>query len=253
MPPPKKPQPSASEVAGFTKVLTARLDEAYAKRQSTGGTTVLRRLNRTELRNTLRDLLYLDGPDFRDPAVGPNLEDPSGSGQLFNFARGVEREFPEDEKLHGFDNIGQKLVMSDFLLKLVIGATEDALTRATHFEEKPKPGARRFGGHIRKDARGLLGTVSHQVNSNYDGIFERYLEAGAAAGGWDASRQAHWVNAAWASRPATASPSRPRLITKSIRGASSSNRDRTSLCCSGCTWPTRGAVATAMGIRRTVR
>ena len=183
MPPPKKPQPSASEVAGFTKVLTARLDEAYAKRQSTGGTTVLRRLNRTELRNTLRDLLYLDGPDFRDPAVGPNLEDPSGSGQLFNFARGVEREFPEDEKLHGFDNIGQKLVMSDFLLKLVIGATEDALTRATHFEEKPKLGARRFAGHIRKDARGLLGTVSHQVNSNYDGIFERYLEAGAAAGG----------------------------------------------------------------------
>ena len=183
MPPPKKPRPATAELAGFVDVLTARLDESYRQRKSTGGSAVLRRLNRTELRNTLRDLLYLDGPDFRDPAVGPNLVDESGSGQLRNMAHGVEREFPEDEKLHGADNIGQRLVMSDFLLKLVIGAGEEALTRATHTEEKPKVEKRRFAGHIRKDARGLLGAASHEVNPDYDGIFERYLEAGASAGG----------------------------------------------------------------------
>ena len=183
MPPPKKPQPSGPELTSFVNVLTARLDEAYARRKSTGGSTVLRRLNRAELRNTLRDLLYLDGPDFRSPAVGPEIVDPSGSGAVINVATGVEREFPEDEKLHGFDNIGQNLVMSDFLLKLVIGAAEDALGRATREGEKPKSEARRFSGQIRKDPKGLLGTISHRLNPGYDGIFEIYREPGAATGG----------------------------------------------------------------------
>ena len=183
MPPPKEPQPTSAETKSVIEVLTARLDAAYAQKKSTGGSTVLRRLNRTELRNTLRDLLYLDGPDFRSPAVGPEIVAPSGSGAVINVATGVEREFPEDEKLHGFDNIGQKLVMSDFLLKLVIGAAEDALGRATRDGGKPKTEARRFAGPIRKDPKGLLGTVSHKMNPGYDGIYEIYLEAGAAAGG----------------------------------------------------------------------
>ncbi len=183
MPPPKKPQPAAAELTNFIQTLTARLDAAYAQQKSTGGSTVMRRLNRAELRNTLRDLLYLDGPDFRNPAVGPEIVDPSGSGAIINVATGVEREFPEDEKLHGFDNIGQKLVMSDFLLKLVIGAAEDALGRATAEGDKPKTEARGFSGPIRKDPRGLLGTISQELNPQYDGIYEIYLEPGAAAGG----------------------------------------------------------------------
>ena len=183
MPPPKKPQPPASEVAGFTKVLTARLDEAHAKRRSTGGSTVLRRLNRAELRNTLRDLLYLDGPDFRSPTVGPEIVDPSGSGAVINVATGVEREFPEDEKLHGFDNIGQKLVTSDFLLKLVIGAAEDALGRATIKGEKPKTEARRFAGPVRKDPNGVFGNILKNLKPGYDGIFELYIEPDSGIGG----------------------------------------------------------------------
>ena len=183
MPPPKKPQPSSAERTAFTDVLTARLDAAYAQKKSTGGSTVLRRLNRAELRNTLRDLLYLEGPDYRSPTVGPEIVDAQGSGAVTNVATGVEREFPDDERLHGFDNIGQKLVMSDFLLKLVIGAAEDALGRATTSGEKPKTEARRFTWPIRKEPKGLLATTAHKMNPGYDGIFEIYLEPDAGIGG----------------------------------------------------------------------
>ena len=46
--------------------------------------------------------------------------------------------FPEDEEEDGFFNIGDKLVMSDFYLKLVLGAVEEVLAQATHLESRPK-------------------------------------------------------------------------------------------------------------------
>ena len=65
MPPEDSPQPEAKELAKVIDVLSARLKEAYAKHRSTGGQTVARRLNRFELRNTVRDLLYLNDPELR--------------------------------------------------------------------------------------------------------------------------------------------------------------------------------------------
>ena len=58
MPPKKKAQPTIAEVEQLTELLNGELKEAYAKAKSTDGQTVLRRLNRHELRNTFRDLLY---------------------------------------------------------------------------------------------------------------------------------------------------------------------------------------------------
>ncbi|MFM8271638.1 MAG: c-type cytochrome domain-containing protein, partial [Gemmata sp.] len=80
MPPKGKPKPDAKEVAATVRALTAELKAAYAKLESTGGKTVVRRLNRYELRNTLRDLLHLgDAADFR-PDVMVKLEDRNGDG-----------------------------------------------------------------------------------------------------------------------------------------------------------------------------
>ena len=62
MPPRKSLQPSKEEWSPVVHQLTEELSSFYAKMRSTGGRTVIRRLNRHELRNTLRDLLYLDGP-----------------------------------------------------------------------------------------------------------------------------------------------------------------------------------------------
>ena len=55
---------------------------------------MLRRLNRAQYRNTLEDLLELD----------LSVEDPTEA-------------FPADDKEEGFDNLGETLKMSDFLLR----------------------------------------------------------------------------------------------------------------------------------------
>ena len=59
MPPRKAPQPEPNDVKPVVELLSGELKAAYQKARSTGGQTVLRRLNRHELRNTLRDLFYL--------------------------------------------------------------------------------------------------------------------------------------------------------------------------------------------------
>ncbi len=63
MPPKKKAQPTPVETAPVIDLLTDALAAIYAKSKSTGGRTVLRRLNRHELRNTLRDILHLNGAE----------------------------------------------------------------------------------------------------------------------------------------------------------------------------------------------
>ncbi len=56
MPPKDSPQPTNNDVAKVIRVISPRLQEADAELRSTGGQTVTRRLNRFELRNTIRDL-----------------------------------------------------------------------------------------------------------------------------------------------------------------------------------------------------
>ena len=181
MPPRKRTQPDAKEVAVVVETLTGELREAYAKLKSTGLQTVLRRLNRIELRNTLRDLLSLDGPDFRGGVA--KLVDQSGNGHAQRYSRDPVRDFPADDREEGFDNIGQQLVMSDFFLKLVIGAVEECLERATHDEMRPQIEPRRFAGHIRKSGPGQgIERWARDVFPEADTIFTRYREPGAATG-----------------------------------------------------------------------
>ncbi|GEM_PF-348919 len=180
MPPKKEPQPTREEARMAIGLLTKSLALAYEKAKSTGGQTVLRRLNRHELRNTFRDLLYLQGAEYRPDAAGSRLVDNNGNGSVERTGSDPLRFFPEDEEEEGFYNIGDHLVMSDFLLKLTLGAAEEVLEQATRLEPKPKLETRRFAGHLvkgRAQGENPMETVSREFNPGFDMMakgYERY-------------------------------------------------------------------------------
>ena len=86
MPPEKKPRPGAKE----SEAMLDWLDESLTRFDRPGG-TVLRRLNRSEYENSVRSAL----------------------GIPFHVTSG----FPNDTKFHGFNNIGEGLVLSPPLLQ----------------------------------------------------------------------------------------------------------------------------------------
>ena len=108
MPPKKQPQPTHAEVRPVIDTLTRALALAYEKARSTGAQTVLRRLNRHELRNTLRDLLYLEGADYRPDSGGSRLVDNNGNGSVERTGSDPLRFFPEDEEEEG--NVDSRLI-----------------------------------------------------------------------------------------------------------------------------------------------
>ncbi len=180
MPPAKQPQPEAAEKARVIAFLITKLTAADSKQPAATAKPVIRRLNRIELRNTLRDLLYLEQPVFRNLGI-PKPEDANGDGTVSRHSEDPIREFPSDELEHGFDNIGSRLVMSDFLLKLIIGAAEECLDFATVPGDMPKVETRRFAAHIRTGGPGGFEEMSRQFNTDYDSLMERYREPGAAS------------------------------------------------------------------------
>ena len=183
MPPKKQPQPAPEDAAKIVDTLTASLKEAYSQHGSKGGHAVIRRLNRIELRNTLRDLLYLEGPVFRNLGMA-KLQDNNGNGSVSRNSADPIQDFPVDEEEDGFDNIGDRLVMSDFLLELIIGAAEESLKLATQDGEKPTVEAQTFAGHIRTQGpNASLESWSRETHKKFDGIYQRYREPGASTGG----------------------------------------------------------------------
>ena len=182
MPPKKREQPARTEVEPVIEVLTANLAMAYEHARSTGGQTVLRRLNRHELRNTFRDLLYLRGVEYRPDAGGSRLTDNNGNGSVQVTGRDPLRFFPEDEEEDGFFNLGERLVMSDFLLKLTLGAAEEALSQATHLEPHPEPQSQEFVGRIIKGrSNNLTETLARDYNPDFEIITTGYDRYGRMA------------------------------------------------------------------------
>ncbi|MCI0462892.1 MAG: DUF1592 domain-containing protein [Gemmataceae bacterium] len=120
MPPKEKPRPAATEVAKFHTAVNALLVKFDCTKQRNVGRVTLRRLNKTEYNNTIRDLV---GIDFK-PA----------------------RDFPADDIGYGFDNIGDVLSLSPLLLEKYLSAAESILDRAIVIVDPPKPAPNRLGG-----------------------------------------------------------------------------------------------------------
>lgn len=96
MPPKNKPHPQAQQIEQIVAWIKSAAFQIDPRDPDPGRVTV-RRLNRTEYRNTIRDLL------------GVNYD--------------TSAEFPADDTGHGFDNIGDVLTISPLLLeKYVIAA-----------------------------------------------------------------------------------------------------------------------------------
>ncbi|MBI3878718.1 MAG: DUF1592 domain-containing protein [Verrucomicrobia bacterium] len=119
MPPKKEPRPDAAQAQSVVRRITARLDEAAAKRRATEGRVVLRRLNRVEYENTVRDLLGVDAQ--------------------------LKELLPLDTAASGFDNIGDALHISSFSMDRYLEAADAALNQA--IANRPKPPA--MQKHIR--------------------------------------------------------------------------------------------------------
>ena len=115
MPPKKKPQPSPTELANFNAAIENAFTLAEKKTKPDPGRVTLRRLNRTEYNNTVRDLVNVD----------------------FNPAE----DFPADDIGHGFDNIGDVLSLSPVHLERYLAAAESIAARAIVLDP-PKPPTR---------------------------------------------------------------------------------------------------------------
>ncbi|MDP6447207.1 MAG: DUF1592 domain-containing protein, partial [Pirellulaceae bacterium] len=114
MPPEDAKQPSAEQTKRVVADLTAMLAEAREAAQQDAGKVVMRRLNRSEYRNTIRDLFGLKMIDF-DPTT----------------------TFPPDESTAGFDNVGEGLVTSDYLLRNYLEAARQVADKAIRPGPRP--------------------------------------------------------------------------------------------------------------------
>jgi mono/diheme cytochrome c family protein len=117
MPPEGEPRPDAAKVATVLRRLTAGLDEAASARRA-AGRVVLRRLNRVEYENTIRDLLGIEVD--------------------------LKESLPQDTSSHGFDNVGEALHTSSFLMEKYLEAAEKALDLAIANTPQPPKNSKRF-------------------------------------------------------------------------------------------------------------
>jgi hypothetical protein len=105
MPPPtRKVRPALSEVEAVQGQIRGLLTSAVAAAKVDPGKVTVRRLNRTEYNNTVRDLCYVEG----------------------NFSV----DFPADDTGYGFDNIGDVLTFSPVHLERFLAAAKVVAERA---------------------------------------------------------------------------------------------------------------------------
>jgi len=118
MPPEGKPRPPADESARVVHYLQSLLSKAGCSVAPDPGRVTLRRLNREEYNNTVRDLV---GVDFR-PAD----------------------DFPSDDVGYGFDNIGDVLTLPPLLMEKYLTAAESISEQAVLADDTPRGNTRRW-------------------------------------------------------------------------------------------------------------
>lgn len=129
MPPKKAKQPSSADRTAIVDAFTKEVAEARKKFSSTGGQTVLRRLNRREYVNTIGDLLALD----------MRLIDPTA-------------KFPRDQMAEHLDNLGDVLCTSSYLLAQYLDAADQVVELALGTTEKPQEKTWTFDDNFRQQA-----------------------------------------------------------------------------------------------------
>jgi hypothetical protein len=117
MPPENKPQPTAGEREQLSKWIEAKVMQCDCDHPDPGRVTI-RRLNRAEYNNTIRDLL---GVEFK-PA----------------------EDFPVDDSGHGFDNIADALSMPPLLIEKYLTAADKVVEAAFALSGPPRTAMHRY-------------------------------------------------------------------------------------------------------------
>ena len=139
MPPEEKPRPTADEVRRLAAWIDDTSRTAELARRAKEGRVVLRRLNRVEYQNTIRDLLGIE-IDLREV-------------------------LPQDGSADGFDNAGAAAHTSSFLMDRYLEAADAALNLAISNRPKPPP--------LTKNRYSLK--ESHPVRTSMEGVY-RFLD-----------------------------------------------------------------------------
>jgi len=113
MPPKKKARPDAKEAFAVTSWVAERLRQTELAAQGAGGRVPIRRLNRVEYANTVRDLFALEE----------------------GFARRIEKELPADGKVGGFDRGAAGLFIDEGQLAQYMAVSDLVLDEAVFFDK----------------------------------------------------------------------------------------------------------------------
>jgi mono/diheme cytochrome c family protein len=136
MPPEEKPRPPEEEVRELSAWVRHRVDVAIAADRAAHGRAVMRRLNRAEYENTVRELL------------GIHIE--------------LQDMLPLDTSAHGFDNVGEALHTSSFLMERYLEAADAALDVA--IANLPQP---------RRIHERYLARDQHQVKTTEERVYRQ--------------------------------------------------------------------------------
>ena len=134
MPPEERPQPTEAQRQTLTQWIKDALDHVDCSGPRDPGHVPIRRLNRAEYNNTIRDLV---GIDFR-PAD----------------------DFPADDTGYGFDNIADVLSVSPLLTEKYLAAAEQVMEKAFATEEEHR---KRNTKVTRYNAAEIKNTVGQRV------------------------------------------------------------------------------------------
>lgn len=115
MPPKGSPRPNTKEAGAFVAWVNGQLQEVERAAKNAGGRIPMRRLNRDEYANTVRDLLKLDD----------------------NLVRPLVEELPGDGKAEGFDRLGAALYFDQTQIERTLAAAQK-IAAQTIVTEAPK-------------------------------------------------------------------------------------------------------------------
>ena len=149
MPPQDQTQPKPDERAMVTHWIDDELARPVPFAEQDPGRMTIRRLNRAEYNNTIRDLMAIDFHPADD--------------------------FPTDDVGEGFDNIGAVLSLSPILMEKYLAAAEQCVDRALTILPESPPPTRSFrgssldvDGKLKKIHRGSCLALERQFASYVD-------------------------------------------------------------------------------------
>ena len=150
MPPPKKPRPPQKDTAGMLQGLSNSLTAGQLKQREKNGRTVVRRLNRMEYENTLRDLLDLPALNIKDL-------------------------LPDDGRAYGYDRSAAALDVSPILLAKYAEAADTVLDQAiAPWSVPPVPFKSRMYAHQQYDFGVVIPTGDGVMLKDLKYDHERY-------------------------------------------------------------------------------